>query len=184
MRIIAGKYKGRKFDLPKESQTRPTLDRIKENIFNIINFEIPNANCLDLFTGSGALGLECLSRNASQVVFVDEKSENIKNIKNFLNLVKDENGYCLCCDYEDALKKLSTDKKKFDVIFLDPPYDTPFAEKAIKLINHFGLLNDNGIIIWEQLNELNKMENFMSPYKIKNEKKYGTVKVVFLKNEN
>ena len=184
MRIVAGKYKGRKFDLPKESQTRPTLDRVKENIFNIINFEIPNANCLDLFAGSGALGLESLSRNANQVVFVDEKSDSIKNIKSFLSMVKDENGYCLCMDYEDALKKLSTDKKKFDVVFLDPPYETQYAEKAIKLIKHFGLLSEGGIIVWEQLEELNKMENFISPFKIVNERKYGTVKVVFLKNEN
>ena len=184
MRIIAGKYKGRKFDLPKDSMSRPTLDRIKENIFNIINFSISNSVCLDLFAGSGALGLESLSRNAKQVFFVDEKNENIKNIKAFLNNVNDGNGICNCLDYEDALKKFSSDKRRFDIVFLDPPYETNMAEKAIKLINHFNLLNDGGIIVWEQLEELNKMENFSSPYKVINERKYGTVKVVFLKNEN
>ena len=184
MRIIAGKYKGRKFDLPKDSLSRPTLDRIKENIFNIINFNIPNSVCLDLFAGSGALGLESLSRNAEEVYFIDEKNDNIKNIKSFLNNVNDSNGKCFCLDYEDALKKFSNEKRKFDIVFLDPPYETNMAEKAIKLISHFNLLNDGGIIVWEQLEELNKMQNFSSPFKVINERKYGTVKVVFLKNEN
>lgn len=183
MRIIAGKYRGRKFDLPKGSSTRPTLDRIKENLFNIINFNIAGSVCLDLFAGSGALGFECLSRNAEQVIFVDEKNENIKNIKTFLNVVEDKNSYALCSDFEDALKKFSTERKKFDIIFIDPPYDSPFAEKAIKLINHFDLLADDGLIVWEQLAELNKMQGFVSPFKIYDERNYGIVKLVFLKNQ-
>ena len=182
MRIIAGKYKGRKFDLPKDSLSRPTLDRIKENIFNIINFNIPNSVCLDLFAGSGALGLESLSRNAKEVYFIDEKNDNIKNIKSFLNNVNDSNGKCFCLDYEDALKKFSNEKRKFDIVFLDPPFKLKVIDELIEYIIDNDLLADDGYIVCEYPKE-DVVRKDYDGFNVKLCRRYSSSEVLILEKE-
>ncbi len=147
MRIISGKYKGRVLKGFDIDGTRPTMDRIKESLFGIIQNNIKYSNCLDLFAGSGSLGIEALSNGANMCYFVDNNKEvikilkeNTKNIDN-LEIIKD--------DYLSALKTLSNKNIKFDVIFLDPPYKLNLINPSIKKIIEYDLLSDNGIIICE-----------------------------------
>lgn len=162
---------------PKEEIVKPTLDRIKENIFNILQFQIQDSVCVDLFCGSGALGLECLSRNAKEVYFVDNNKENILALKKFLTKINADN-YNLCnCDFYDVLKNLNEQNKKADIIFLDPPYDSNLAEVALQKIFKFGLLSQNGIVVWEHPTEY---ETSKYNSKIINSKKYGKIQIDFL----
>lgn len=170
MRVIAGKYRGKKlkeFDL---STTRPTLDRVKEGMFNLIQFGIDDAVVCDLFSGTGALGIECISRGAKKVYFVDKNLEAIKIIKS--NLSKIDGNYEIIND--DYLNFLSR-KIKFDIVLLDPPFKTDYGIKAINYIVENDLLNTGGIILFETSDE--KEVDFTSlPLEVKR-KKYGTVAV-------
>ena len=177
MRIIAGKYRGTNIPSPKEEIVKPTLDRIKENIFNIIQFNIQGSSCLDLFCGSGALGLECLSRGANNVTFVDNNKANILAVKKLLEKLKAENFNLLTTDYYEALKKFSGEEKQFDIIFLDPPYDSNLAEVALQKIFKFNLLSPTGVVVWEHPTDY---DNIRFKSKIKNTKVYGKVQIDFL----
>ena len=177
MRIISGKYRGVNIPSPKEEIVKPTLDRIKENIFNIIQFKVQGSICLDLFCGSGALGLECLSRGAKEVDFVDNNKANIASLKKFLERLNATDYKLHNCDYYEVLKKASESNKKFDVIFLDPPYDTDLAEVALQKIFKFGLLNENGVVVWEHPTDYLNLK-FKS--KVKDTRVYGKVQIDFL----
>lgn len=178
MRIIAGKYRGINIPSPKEEVVKPTLDRIKENIFNIIQFKLQDATVLDLFCGSGALGLESLSRGAKDVDFVDSNKENIKQLGLLLQKLQSTNQTLHVNDYYDVLKHFFDLGKKFDIIFLDPPYDSDLAELAIQKIFKFDLLNENGIIIWEH-----PVTTFQSKYnqKIYDTRVYGKIQIDFIR---
>ena len=186
MRIIAGKNRGTKlYTLDGDDITRPTLDRVKESLFNIIMSYIENSNILDLFAGSGALGLEALSRGASRVTFCDNSSKAINVIKNNINKTKlEEKTQVLHKDFNKAIIELKNQKNKFDIIFLDPPYKTNYIEKAIDLIIEGNLLSEDGIIIAETdekdriLKELEDKEIIM--YDIR---KYGRIDIIFLKRK-
>ncbi len=177
MRIIAGKYRGVSIPSPKEEIVKPTLDRIKENIFNIIQFLIPDSICLDLFCGSGALGLECLSRGAKEVEFVDNNKNNLLVLKNFLDKLKAENFFLRTSDYYEALKNYKESNKKFDLIFIDPPYNSDLAEIAIQKILRFNILSENGTIVWEHPASY---DNIKFKSKIKDSRIYGKVQIDFL----
>ena len=177
MRIIAGKYRGVPIPSPKEEVVKPTLDRIKENIFNIIQFIIPNSICLDLFCGSGALGLECLSRGAKEVEFVDNNKNNLLSLKKFLEKIKANNYFLRNSDYYEALKSYKESGKKFDIIFIDPPYNSELAEISIQKILKFNLLSEHGIIIWEHPSNYSNLK-FIS--KIKDSRIYGKIQIDFL----
>jgi len=177
MRIISGKYRGLTIPSPKEEIVRPTLDRVKENIFNILQFDVPQSNCLDLFCGSGALGLECLSRGAEKVYFVDQSKANIASLEKFLKNIKEKNYNLLVNDYHEALKKFKERKVQFDLIFLDPPYETELAQNAITTIFKNNLLSENGIIIWEH----KKTEKNGYAQKTFKTRTYGTVEVSFIR---
>ena len=178
MRIIAGKYRGTNIPSPKEEIVKPTLDRIKENIFNIIQFEVPNSTCLDLFCGSGALGLEALSRGANEVCFVDNNKQNILALKNILTKLKAENYQINNCDYYEALKQFENCGKKFDIIFLDPPFDTDLAIVALQKIFKFGLISPNGVVVWEHPTEYDTSK---FKHKIKDSRVYGKIQIDFLR---
>lgn len=179
MRIISGKFRGTTIPSPKEEIVRPTLDRVKENLFNILQFKVDDSICLDLFCGSGAFGLECLSRNAQSVDFVDINKNNITALKKFLEKLNAKN-YCLHnCDYFDALKKFSFEKKAFDIIFLDPPFESNFAQVAIQKIFKFNLLSKDGIIIWEHDD---KVKNEYSS-KVYDTRNYGRIIIDFIENK-
>jgi len=154
MRIIAGKNKGKKIEIPKNNKTRPLRDLVKESIFNLIehsnklNVQILNCNILDLFSGTGSFGLECYSRGAKFVTFVENYSEVLKILKKNI-LVLEANKFSQvikknCFDYLMFDKNL---KDKFDIIFLDPPYKENKINYLIDKIKDDKLLRDDGIII-------------------------------------
>ena len=175
MRVIAGKYRGKKLKEFSLSSTKPTLDRVKESIFSSIQFDLIDASVLDLFSGTGALGIESLSRGAQSVDFVDVNIEAITIIKQNLQGIEGEYSVAKS-DYLTFLNNAKLDGKKYDIVLLDPPFATDYGEKAIKYIIDNDLLNDNGIIMYEKANatpfELNK-DGFSITHK-----KYGTVAVV------
>ena len=148
MRVISGRAKGVVLKTPDGMLTRPTSDRVKEAMFSIIQFDLPGAKVLDLFGGSGQLGIEAISRGASAAVFVDAREEACRLIRS--NLVKakmEEQGKVIRSDYADYLKRC---KEKFRIIFLDPPYAEVFLEKSLNTIAEIDILESGGIIIAER----------------------------------
>ena len=185
MRIISGKMRGTKLFTLEGENTRPTLDRVKEALFSKINEIISEATVLDLFAGSGALGLEALSRGAKKVVLCDSSKDAVRIIKQNIDKTKTKDNILLFnCDYKKALEKIKNKKYKFDIVFLDPPYRTVFAEEATKKIVQMDLLNNDGTIILETDDKDRVINNLdTSLIKIKDIKKYGRVYLLFLKLE-
>ena len=148
MRVISGKARGVNLKTPDGLLTRPTIDRVKEALFSIINFDIPTSNVLDLFGGTGQLGIEALSRGAKSAIFVDQREDACKLIKENLRRTKLEaDAKVVRMDYLDYLKRC---KEKFDIIFLDPPYAEVFLENALKCITEIDILQSGGIIVAER----------------------------------
>ena len=148
MRVIAGKAKGVQLNTPEGMLTRPTTDRVKEALFSIIQFEIPGARVLDLFGGTGQLGIEALSRGASGAVFVDSRKEACQLIRSNLKKTKFENqGSVVQSDYLDFLNRC---RETFQIILLDPPYAEVFLENALKRITEIDILQSGGIIVAER----------------------------------
>ena len=148
MRVISGKARGVNLKTPEGILTRPTIDRVKEALFSIINFDIPASNVLDLFGGTGQLGIEALSRGAKSAVFVDQREEACKLIKENLRRTKlEQDAKVVRMDYLDYLKRC---REKFDIIFLDPPYAEVFLENALKCITEIDILQSGGIIVAER----------------------------------
>ena len=177
MKIIQGKYKGivlKGFDI---DGTRPTMDRVKESLFAMIQDHIQGKIVLDLFAGSGALGIEALSMGAETTVFVDKNSIACKTIQENLNKIK-VNSKILKLDYKKALESFS-EQIQFDLILLDPPYDTNYIEKSLELIIKFNLISNNGLIVCES-NDLSKIK-IPSSLEIVKSKQYGQKIVVILK---
>ena len=148
MRVITGKARGIVLKTPSGMATRPTADRVKEAIFNIIQFDIPTASVLDLFGGTGQLGIEALSRGANRAVFIDEREDACKLIKENLKRTKLEAyGRVIRSDYMPYLKSC---KDKFDIILLDPPYAEVYLENSLKMITEIDILQSGGIIVTER----------------------------------
>lgn len=189
MRIISGTARGTKINSIEDISTRPTLDRVKESLYNIIQHLIKDSYVLDLFAGSGALGIEALSRGASKAVFCDNNYECFKIIKQNLektHLYNKANIYNL--NYNDCITKISG-QMKFDIIFIDPPYKADIAINATKEIIIHNLIKDNGLIIIEtdeperDENELNILINELSNIcniKLSDKRKYGRANLLFL----
>ena len=148
MRVITGKARGVVLKTPDGMATRPTADRVKEAMFNIIQFEIPAARVLDLFGGTGQLGIEALSREAKSAVFVDEREDACKLIRENLKRTKlEQQGKVVRSDYMAYLKSC---REKFDIILLDPPYAEVFLENSLKMITEIDILQSGGIIVTER----------------------------------
>ena len=148
MRVITGKARGVQLKTPEGMLTRPTADRVKEALFSIINFDLPNAAVLDLFGGTGQLGIEALSRGARSAVFVDQREDACKIIRENLRRTKLEaQGRVVRSDYLDYLRR---SREKFDIILLDPPYAEVFLENALKCITEIDILQTGGIIVTER----------------------------------
>lgn len=147
MRVITGKARGVSLKTPEGMLTRPTADRVKEALFSIIHFDIPGARVLDLFGGTGQLGIEALSQGAAQAVFVDAREEACRLIRENLTRTKLSGGTVVRSDYMDYLSRC---REKFDIIFLDPPYAETYLENAIKRITEIDILQSNGIIVAER----------------------------------
>lgn len=123
MRIIAGEAGGRKILAPEGKGTRPTLDRVRENLFNMIQYKVPGSRVLDLFAGSGALSLEALSRGAEEAVLNDhDRKASLIEIRNIESLGYSDRSTVLTLRWQDAVRKLTADGRKFSLVFLDPPY--------------------------------------------------------------
>ena len=148
MRVISGKAKGIVLKTPDGMQTRPTADRVKEALFSILQFEIPGTKVLDLFGGTGQLGIEAISRGAKSAVFVDAGDAPCRLIKENLRRAKMENEARVV--HADYLQFLSQCRESFDIIFLDPPYAEVFLENAIKKISEIDILQSGGIIVTER----------------------------------
>ena len=171
MRIISGKYKGRKVEGYNIDGTRPTMDRVKESMIAMIQNKINDSVCLDLFAGSGSIGFELISNGAKSIYFVDNNfkvTDTLKKNVKELRMTEDVN--ILKSDFKDALTKFSKENLKFDIIFLDPPYKMNFITPAIRLIKELNLLNNDGIIICEYENE---SIDYLD-YEIIKDKKYGS----------
>jgi len=148
MRVITGKARGVQLKTPDGQQTRPTSDRVKEALFSIIQFEIAGAKILDLFGGTGQLGIEALSRGAQSAVFVDAREDACKLIRENLRRTRfEQNSKVFKCDYLAYLKQTSD---KFQIIFLDPPYAEEFLENALNCITEIDILQSGGIIVAER----------------------------------
>ncbi len=157
---------------------RPTTDMVKESIFNIIQGDIEGRQVLDLFAGTGQLGIEALSRGAESVTFVDESQASLKLVKENLRRTGFQNARVL---QADALSFLSG-AEKFDVILLDPPYDTPLLERALERIMEFDKLRGHGIIVCESKTD-KVLPELTAPYQKLREYKYGKVKItVYIKS--
>lgn len=177
MRIISGKYRGKKLKEFNLSTTKPTLDRVKESIFNLVQFDVFDAVVLDLFAGTGALGIEAISRGAKQTYLVDNNVQAIKIIQENLKGI-DGDYKVINQNYEIFL---NSTKQKFDLVLLDPPYATNYGLNAIDLLVSNDLLSDDAIIIFETSFE-NAIDLNIKGFKI-DKKKYGTVAVYKLVKE-
>ena len=147
MRIIAGSARGITLKTPGGMHTRPTTERVKESLFSAIQFEIAGRQVLDLFAGSGQLGLEALSRGASEAVFVDADKKAFKILSENIRRSGFQEKASLRC--EDSLSYLRKCGKKFNLVFLDPPYQSSFLQDAVKLMFEFDIFLPNAIIVAE-----------------------------------
>ena len=179
MRVIAGDFKGKRLTAPKSDLTRPTTDIVKEGIFCKLAFDVPNSVCLDLFSGSGALGIECLSRGAEFVDFVDKSSQGFSLTKKNLKDVFDDKLSNFCVFKSDCQSFLLQAKRTYDIILLDPPYKSGLYEKCLQIIFDKNLLNDDGKIVCEHDNDF-VFEKYSD--KVFCTKKYGNTSVSYLKN--
>ena len=181
MRIISGKARGTKLYTLEGIETRPTLDRVKESVFNIIQQDIEGAIVLDLFSGSGAIGLEMLSRGAKKAILCDNSKKAIEIIKKNTektHMIEKAEIYNL--DFKDAIEKVKN--QKFDIIYLDPPYNTDFIVQALKKIIDLNIIKKDGKIILETDDEqriIKDIENIN--VEIIDKRKYGRATVIFLR---
>lgn len=181
MRIISGEHKGRRLTGGKKTKIRPTSDRVKESIFNVLREEVVGRRILDLFAGVGSIGMEALSRGAESVTFVDASFQSINILKkNLKNLSLENKSKVLRADGLKALRKL---KQRFHIIFADPPYLKGFAQKIVHSTARSDVLESNGILVLEH----HKKETFSSPEEklsLLKQKKFGDTVISFLVKRN
>lgn len=192
MRIIAGKYKAKRINSPKTELTRPTLDRVKEAMFSIISSYLDGANVLDLFSGTGNLGIEAISRGAKYALLNDDKNIAISTIISNVELTNTQNYVKISKkDYRKCLSYILRENILFDIVFLDPPYDSNLGIETLKYISESKdkILSKNGIIVYETdknfIQKCNKKEEGMldkfSNLKCFDERVYSNVVLKFYK---
>ncbi len=177
MKIISGSLKGRIVKGYDIIGTRPTMQRVKESLFATIQNHINNSIVLDLFTGTGNYGIEAISNGSKFVYFNDSNPICTKVIKDSLDTFKVNNYQILNLDYMKCLEYLNN--VKLDLIFLDPPYKEDYINKVLSYIDEYNMLNDNGLIICELIN--NNLSNNYQHFSIWKEKKYGDKRVIIYK---
>ncbi len=176
MRVIAGKARGVPLITIKEMTTRPTTDRVKENLFNMISFHIYDSVVCDFFAGSGSLCIEALSRGAKKAYLFEKNRKAIDCIKKNLEKTKLHSAQIIEGDYKKGIHYLVDANIKPDIIFLDPPHYSAFGEESIKIINEFDILNKNGIIIIEHNTKEKYLDRYGLLYRYK-KKKYGNTTI-------
>ncbi|WP_456426589.1 16S rRNA (guanine(966)-N(2))-methyltransferase RsmD [Desulfurobacterium sp.] len=156
MRIIGGKYKGRRlYSMPKRKDTRllrPTTDRVKESVFSILDEYLEGTRFLDLFAGTGNVGIEAISRGVREVVFVESDKRFCELIKKNLKSlgISPDKYRIICNDFVKAMKKLGRGGAKFDFIYADPPYEKGYYTKIVNLVKNLNLLDENGLLMLEE----------------------------------
>ena len=181
MRVITGTARGTRLLTPEGLHTRPTTDRVKEAIFSAIQFEIAGARVLDLFAGTGQLGIEALSRGAAHAVFTDNDDKAVRLVKENLKRAKlADRAMVVCTDY---LSYLQTTREAFDIIFLDPPYQEKFLEIAVRTISEIDILRNRGIIVCEKTAQRPLADDFAGLTLVK-EYRYGSTSVVLYRKES
>ena len=174
MRVISGSARGRRLKELQGMDTRPTTDKVKESLFNIIQFEIEGRKVLDLFAGTGQLGIEALSRGAAHGTFVEARRDAIALVRDNLKTV----GFDQMARVHqgDALSFLSSCREKFDVIFLDPPYQTDLLDRCMEAIVLFDILNEHGIMVCESAAD-RILPSLPTEYQMSKEYRYGKIKL-------
>jgi len=172
MKVISGSLKGRKIEGYNIDGTRPTMDRVKESLFASIQDYIKDSIVLDLFAGSGQLGIEAISNGAKRSYFIDNNNEVIKILKkNIINLNIQDKSIIILSDWKKTLNEFSNKNIKFDLIFVDPPYDYDVYEKILNKVSELNLLNKDGLIILEHHNL--KFKETYGKLTLYKEKNYG-----------
>jgi len=174
MRVISGSARGRRLKELQGMDTRPTTDKVKESLFNIIQFEIEGRRVLDLFGGTGQLGIEALSRGAARCTIVEQRRDAVALVRENVK----------ACQFQeqthivqgDALSFLASCREKFDVILLDPPYGVGLLEKSLEAIQKFDILAEHGIIVCESAAEWT-VPPLAPPYEVGREYRYGKIKL-------
>lgn len=179
MRVISGKYKRCELKGFNIDGIRPTMDKVKESIFGMIQGFIPESVCLDLFAGTGSLGIEALSNGAKYVYFIDEMKDAINIIKTNIDKIKDENSTIIHSNYTSIIKKFNENNLKFDIIFIDPPYGKIKIKTVIDKIIKYDLLNEGGIIVCEYEDE--PLEEEYDYLKLIKYRKYGKTHISIYK---
>lgn len=181
MRVITGTARGKRLKTPQGMQTRPTAERVKEAVFSAIQFELQNAVFLDLFAGSGQMGIEALSRGAKRAVFVDGRREACNLVKENLKLTALEANACVV--QSDYLAYLNKCRETFDIVYLDPPFAEVFLENALKRITEIDILSDCGIILCERPSNKALDLEFPGLSHVK-DYQYGTIKVSIFRKKH
>lgn len=178
MRVISGTARGLRLTSPNGDATRPTLDNVKEAIFRMLFDKVGDAKVLDLFAGSGALGIEALSRGAALCVFSDKSKEAVRVIgENLEKSRTKDKAKVINADFLDTLSRLSLEGQRFDIIFLDPPYAKDFLGQALEKIASLSLL-ENGAVVVAELDDGTDFDT--QNFRICKDKKYGRVRINFL----
>lgn len=176
MRIISGKYRGLKLNSFEGSAIRPTADRVKESLFNILYSEIAGARVLDLFCGSGSLGIECLSRGAAFVDFNDISPASVKLLRGNLSRLRGESNFTVTTgDYSAFLARA---KAPYDIIFIDPPYADDCGIYALQSVGERRLLNEGGVAVYERDRPF---EGEISGLEVRDERRYGKTYLTFFR---
>ena len=179
MRVISGKMRGTNLESPKDRRVRPTTDRIKEDLFNIIMPYVGGSKVLDLFAGSGAIGIEAISRGCKKSYFVDNNMDSIRLIKRNIKKTKCEEESVVI--KKDAVSFVNTTKEKFDVIFMDPPYNHLWEKEVLTYLAHSSLADEHTMIITEASKETGCSYLSELGYHLEKEKIYKTNKHLFIR---
>ena len=172
VRVITGSARGRRLKELEGLETRPTTDRVKEGLFNILQCDIEGRRVLDLFAGTGQLGIECLSRGAASAVFVDRRADAVKLVRENLEITGLQDRARVV--QGDAVEYLRTLREKFDLVFLDPPYQAGLREPTVEILTGFDILNPHGIIVAEHPADT-VLAPPQAPYQIRRTYRYGKI---------
>ena len=184
MRVITGSARGMTLKTLDGISTRPTTDRIKETLFNVIQSDIAGSRVLDLFAGSGALGIEALSRGAEKAVFVDKSSEAVSCISRNLRKTRfdgADRSLVLQCEFDRAVMRLSDRKESFDLIFIDPPYGLGLEYQSLMKLFDAGLIEDDALVVVEEAKEHDPEALLSLPLELIKTKEYKTNRHYFLR---
>ncbi|MBE5779075.1 MAG: 16S rRNA (guanine(966)-N(2))-methyltransferase RsmD [Clostridiales bacterium] len=178
MRIIAGTARGTQLFAPRGMDTRPTTDKVKESLFNMLQGEVEEASVLDLFSGSGGLGLECLSRGAECAVLVDQSREAIGCIRRNVDKLRfGDRSTVLAMDWQKAAGQLAAQGRQFDLVFLDPPYRMDDLRDMCDLLAAKGLLAEEALVVWERKSGSDKQ--LSARFSLIKQREYGETEICF-----